>query len=304
MLKISVQTGGFYNEAKPEEGFALMHEGGVEAVDYNINDLIPVRELPKGIRVEQFDLPIEEFLATFAPMKEAADKYGIKFAQMHGPFPMYFEGNEEVNDYLIYLTERCMDAAVYLGCPAIVVHPITLPNRKQEEIQCNLNLYRRLIPAAKRTGVKVCLENMFISKNGHILGGSCADVQEVVYYVDTLNAEAGEDCFGYCFDIGHANLTARSILEDIRVLGHRLTVLHIHDNNAAEDLHLMPYSQSFKRAVDWEDFITGLREIGYKGDLSFETFMVMRHYPAPLWPEVLRLICAEGRYFRSRITEE
>ena len=83
MLQISVQTGGFYNEEKPLEGFSLMHEGGVEAVDYNINDLIPVRDLPKGVRCDRFDLPLPEYLATFAPMKEAADKYGIKFAQMH-----------------------------------------------------------------------------------------------------------------------------------------------------------------------------------------------------------------------------
>jgi len=304
MLQISVQTGGFYNESRPEEGFALMKSCGVEAVDYNINDLIPVRDVFKGARVELFDRPMDEFLAYFAPMKDAAEKSGVAFAQMHGPFPIWMEGQDDANDYLMAMTERCMDAAVFLGCPAIVVHPVTLPGRKQEEIALNLSLYRKLIPAARRTGVKICLENMFYRKSSHLIGGSCADVREVVYYIDTLNAEAGEELFGYCFDIGHANLTARSILEDIRVLGKRLTVLHIHDNNGADDLHLMPYSQAAKGAVDWEEFVAGLREIGYRGDLSFETFMVMRTYPHPLWPQVLSLITAEGRLFRDRILAE
>ena len=304
MLQLSVQTGGFFKESSPAEGMAFLSRCGIEAVDYNINDLIPVRDIFKGARAELFDLPLEEFLAYFAPLKEQAAKNGIAFAQMHGPFPIWMEGQDEANDYLLYLTERCLDAAAYLGCPALVVHPVTLPGRKKEEIELNFTLYRKLIPAAKRTGVKICLENMFYRKSSHLIGGSCADVREVVNYIDTLNAEAGAELFGYCFDIGHANLTARSILEDIRVLGNRLTVLHIHDNNGADDLHLMPYSQAAKGAVDWEEFVTGLRETGYRGDLSFETFMVMRTFPQPLWPEVLSLITAEGRLFRDRILAE
>lgn len=304
MLSLSVQTGGFYDESRPAEGFAFLRECGIEAVDYNINDLIPTRELPKGVRAELFDRPMEEFLAYFAPMKEAAEKNGIAFAQMHGPFPMYFTDYPEVNDYLIVLTERCMAAAQYLGCPAIVVHPFTLPNQKAKETEINREIYRRLIPAAKKYGVTVCLENMFCSPTGHIIGGSCADAAEAARYIDALNAEAGAECFGYCLDIGHANLTARTIREDIRTLGHRLTVLHIHDNNAQEDLHLMPYSQGAKRAVDWEGFIGGLRDIGYRGDLSFETFMVMRTFPRELWTDVMKLIAAEARYFRERILAE
>ena len=301
MLKLSVQTGGFYDEAKPAEGFAFLASCGIEAVDYNINDLIPTRELPKGVRAELFDRPMDEFLAYFAPMKAAAEKNGISFAQMHGPFPMYFANCPEANDYLIYLTGRCMAAAKYLGCPAIVVHPYTCPGNKAEEIAVNMEIYRRLIPAAKEYGVTVCLENMFCVPTGHIIGGSCADVNEVVNYIDTLNAEAGAECFGYCYDIGHANLTGRSIIEDIRTLGKRLTVLHIHDNNAVNDLHLMPYSQTSKTAVDWEGFIAGLREIGYRGDLSFETFMVMNTFPKELHVPVMKLIAAEAEYFRKRI---
>jgi len=304
MLKLTVQTGGFYDESNPAEGFDFLGECGIEAVDYNINDLIPVRELPKGVRVELFDRPVDEFLAYFAPMKEAAARNNISFAQMHGPFPMYFHDSPEANDYLIFLTERCMAAAKYLGCPAIVVHPFTYPGHKAEETEINMSIYRRLIPAAKEYGVTVCLENMFCSPTGHIIGGSCADVNEVVQYIDTLNAEAGAECFGYCFDIGHANLTGRSIIEDIRTLGRRLTVLHIHDNNAMNDLHLMPYSQNAKSGVDWEGFIAGLREIGYRGDLSFETFMVMRTFPKALHVPVMKLIAAEARYFKERILEE
>ena len=41
---------------------------------------------------------------------------------------------------------------------------------------------------------------------------------------------------------------------------------HIHDNYAAGDLHLPPYTGS----VDWSDFIAGLKTIGYDGDINYE----------------------------------
>jgi len=305
MLSVSVQTGGFYQESNPAEGFAFMKECGIEAIDYNINDIIPVRDIIKNsARCELFDRPMEEFLSYFTPMKEEAEKSGVKFAQMHGPFPIYVLDQPETTDYLISLTEKCMAAAQYLNCPAIVVHPYSLFNQKTREIEINLEVYRRLIPAAKKYGVMVCLENMFYAPTGHIIGAACSDANEVVRYIEQLNEEAGTECFGYCYDIGHANLTGRSILEDIRILGKHLTVLHIHDNNAQDDVHLMPYSQWKKRGVDWESFIAGLREIGYRGDLSFETFGVMGTFPRAVWPEVMKLISAEGRYFRDRILAE
>ena len=43
--------------------------------------------------------------------------------------------------------------------------------------------------------------------------------------------------------------------------------LHVHDNNGHADQHQIPGNGT----IDWESFSKALREVGYKGTLSFET---------------------------------
>lgn len=90
-------------------------------------------------------------------------------------------------------------------------------------------------------------------------------------------------------------------------LGKRLTILHIHDNDGNGDLHMMPYTytkHSGKDLIcDWEGFINGLRNSGYEGALSFETYRTLGSFPRELWLEVLRLIRSTGHYWAKRICE-
>jgi sugar phosphate isomerase/epimerase len=127
--------------------------------------------------------------------------------------------------------------------------------------------------------------------------------RDIYDLLDLLNAEAGEAVFGFCFDVGHANITGRNLGQDVRTLGHRLTVLHIHDNNGARDLHMVPFSQRSADGgtTDWEGFITALQEIGYTGPLNFETFAAVDQVPEALQPALLRYIGEIGRYFASRL---
>jgi sugar phosphate isomerase/epimerase len=183
-------------------------------------------------------------------------------------------------------------------------------NDTQDRIdELNFKLYSSLIPTLRECNVTVCLENLptwYTDGKGFrmIYEGHCCNPYNAVAEIDMLNDIAGKECFGLCLDTGHLNITRTPVTKYISVLGDRIKCLHIHDNNGADDLHLMPYSQAAKGAVDWEEFITGLREIGYRGDLSFETFMVMRTFPAALHEPVMKLIAAEAAYFRNRILAE
>ena len=53
--------------------------------------------------------------------------------------------------------------------------------------------------------------------------------------------------------------------------------------------------------MDWEDFIAGLRDIGYKGALNFETFAGVDLVPQEIGEAALRFIAAIGRYFAARL---
>lgn len=308
---VSIQSGDWYDESNDEKSMALAKECGIEALDFNIDHVINPYEYVKGKQFPFCDKPTDEFVAHYAPLKAAAEKYGVKFSQMHAPFPTWFEGNEKATDYLLTVVEKIIAVCAYVGCPALVVHPFFTADLKNRErdLEINLKMYRRLMPTAKKYGVTVCLENMFAFSCGHVVEADvCTNAEDACYLIDTLNAEAGEKIFGFCFDVGHANITSKNIRAYLNTLGDRLTVLHIHDNDGVGDKHLMPYSQANgtwgdTHSTDWEGFIGGLRDIGYNGNLSFETFRTTKLFPKAVEKEMLSLITAIGRYFRQRIEE-
>lgn len=305
MLKVGVQISGWYNKDDPDTSFAFIKSCGFDAIDFNIDHYLPIGTLAKSedAPTSFFDRSVEEILEYFTPVKNAAEKHGIYFSQMHAPFPIWIEGREDINDHIIMAIEKCLALCSYVGCPAIVVHPV-IRDDKKDELETNLMLYRKLMPAAKKYKVVICLENLFKTVNAITYEGPCSDAEEAVWYIDKLNAEAGEEIFGFCFDIGHALLTKKNVKQYLLTIGKRLTILHLHDNNSIFDCHMIPYSYlgNGKGFVcDWEGFIEALREIGYRGTLSFETFRIYRVMPKELCTEALKFISAIGRYWSDRI---
>ena len=307
MLEIGTQTAGWLSLANPDGSLERAKRLGFETMDLGFPhisyDAANLTVLPS-----RYDLPVEEFAAPYVRMKQAADKNGISIAHAHAPFPIWRKGEDAHNAFMMVVLEKVMRTCAAVGCPALVVHPITR-STKEKEWEINMKLYRQLMPIAKETGVKICLENLFGVNTGRVLEGVCADAEEAVRYIDTLNAEAGADCFGFCFDVGHANLLHKNPKHYLETLGHRLTCLHIHDNDGQNDLHMAPYTQTryYKKctcALDWELFIAGLRSIGYRGSMCFETFRVTDLTPQPLWDSALSHIINIGKYFRDRILSE
>lgn len=304
MLKVGVQSAGWLSFEDLDGSFARFKDQGFETVDLGFPGVPFDPEKP----IQSFyDKPMEEIIAKYRAMKEAADRYGITFSQSHAPFPLWLKGQDAYNAYMITVLEKLCAVCEIIECPAIVAHPI---NRtlKENEWATNMELYRAIMPTAKKHSVKICLENLFTVHTGRVLEGACADAEEVCRYIDTLNAEAGAEVFGFCFDVGHANLLHKDLRRYINILGKRLTVLHIHDNDGQNDLHLMPYTQSRYRqvctnALDWESFVLGLKDIGYTGTLCFETFRVLNITPRALWDSSLRHIANIGKYFKARILE-
>jgi len=305
MLKIGVQSAGWYDRDRPTESFEYIKSCGFEAIDFNIDHyLSPGKLVKEGITSTFFDQTTEEIVEFFAPLGEAAEKTGVEIAQMHAPFPCWYPDHPEVNDYIRMALDKCFAVCEAVKCPAIVVHPAGAPS-KFTEWDYNLTLYRSLIPHIKKySGVKICLENIFFTRPNRLIEGRFAVAEDAVRMIDLLNEEAGGDYFGFCLDVGHANLARRNIRDFINILGDRLTILHIHDNNGMDDQHIVPYSclaANNSHVCDWDAFVEGLRDIGYRGALAFETFRIFSAYPAAVHTEVLKLISAIGRHWRERI---
>lgn len=303
---ISVQSGDWYDESNDEASMKRLADAGFNAIDFNLDHIFSPSDYRKGKEFPICDMSYEELEKHYAPLRAAAEKNGITIAQTHASFPIYYPDEDKVNEYIFTVLEKTIAINSFIGCGATVIHPYTCADKELCR-RVNMDIYTRLIPTAKKYGVKICLENLFYCINGLVIGGECYEPNEACTYIDELNAIAGEEVFGFCLDVGHAHLVGQNIKRFVKTLGKRLTVLHIHDNNGVFDQHLMPYTQvsgwGDKCATDWNGFIEGLRDIGYSGPISFETFKVTNLFPAALTDDVLKLISAIGRYMSDEINE-
>ena len=304
-LLVGVQSGDWYNEADDEGSMRYAREIGLEAIEFNMDHLINVADYAKGKAFPLCDKPIEQFVEHYTPLKQASQKYGVKIAQMHAPFPIWYEQDIAVTDYLLRVLEKVCGVCAYIGCPMLIVHPHNAKD-ESETLRANLEMYERLIPSAKKYGVTICLENLLAMNGDEIVGGVCSSAKQAVYLIDTLNEKAGEKVFGFCFDVGHANASGINMRRFLNELGDRVTALHIHDNNGKSDAHLIPYTQirdqwGVELGVDWDAFLGGLKDIRYQGALMFETFRATNHFPKAVEKRALALILGIGEYFRERI---
>ncbi len=297
MAVIGVQTGGLTGLYGVDGAYRAIREAGFGAADANLDEMLSYRDIVEKRRPAAFEAEGEESLRFFRPWKDAAEKYGIDNYQAHAPFPSCLAGEDEYNEFLMRALEKTLAGCAYIGCSRLVIHPFFFGYDKamtpEEEWALNLDRYTRLIPAAKKHGVTILLENMFTRWRTKIYAACCSDFEIACRYVDELNRIAGEDLFGFCLDTGHALLVGRDIRDVMVTLGSRVKAFHIHDNNGADDQHTAPYMG----VLDWNRFAEGLRLIGYRGALCFETHGAVNAFHGDLAPHVLRLICESGKLF-------
>ncbi len=301
MLKISIQTTKIFEAFGIDDGFRIIHEAGFDCVDLTLIPFVTPSAV-RGAEESIFEKSDEEIKAFFEPYRAAAAKYGVEFYQAHAPVQS-LQKTPEACQYMIEVFKKCLMLCRHLNCPYLVVHPFFFgySDRLDSKVEWDTNIsgYSQLIPAIRQYGVTVCLENMFSVRRGKVYAASCQEPEEVNRYIDTLNEIAGEKYFAFCYDAGHSNLIGRDMYATIRKLGHRIECLHIHDNDGCDDQHLSPYMG----CADWSRFVKGMREIGYRGALNFESHGVISTFDHEIVPDALKLTAATGRMFARRITE-
>ena len=305
--EISVQTARWLDEQKPEESMHYIKECGFDGVDFNMNSLFRATYDEEKL-TSFFDKSIPELVREYTPLKVAAKEHGVTFCQSHGILVLYYKDDETKTDYLMKVTEKMIAICQYLECKAIVIHPwmgAQFGAGKEEEYATNMGMYRRLMPIAKKYGVKICLENLWEKHGEKYVDVPCTNVREACDYIDTLNKEAGEDVFGFCLDIGHTKFYNIDIYEYMQTLGKRLTVLHLHENDGTSDSHMIPYTQvdaeGPSKCIDWESVLKGLYDIGYEGSLSFETCTAIVNLVPEMKTLALNHIAEIGKWFRKRL---
>ncbi len=307
-MKISVQSGGIIEHLGAKKCYRLIAEAGFDAVDWNgVEHACPRSVIFDGEKRKDciYFRPLNEVLEYFKEELYAIKEAGLFITQAHAPFPAYLSSSPEILDDMTEIYKKVIEVCNSVGCKRLVIHGISLAlgdnvNTAASVKKLNYRLYESLIPTLLKCDVTVCLENLFTAGGGPVIEGVCSDPYEAAEYIDSLNAKAGKEVFGFCLDTGHIRLLSKDFRVFVPVLGKRIKCLHIHDNDGTTDAHLAPMAGN----INWNHFCNSLKEIGYEGDLSFETFrqaIAALEVNEDMLLPTLRYICETGKNFKNQI---
>ena len=301
-MKISVSTFGAFTLGI-DEGLRAIAEAGFDAIDLGLDSVFAQKDTIDEA-YEAYLLDEKRIRETINAVKEGLKKYGLTIGQAHAP-NAYVPRKPKETEIMRKCVEKCFAICEELDCRHLVIHPICdgsarYPSlTKEDEIRENMAYFSSIIPLLKKHNVVCCLENAYSLDWGtkKAYACACSDMAEANRYIDDLNALAGEKRFAFCLDTGHALMIGTDIYNAIKMLGDRLEILHVHDNDGYLDEH----TATFLGVCNWGRFIKGLREFGYKGNINMETSSFVQLFPKELVPAALKLLAAEADYFRTKV---
>lgn len=290
-MQVSLQAWPLLDILGIDEGYQALREAGVWHCDFGMG-----RFFNKAQRA-LLDEPLDTVLAAAEPFRAGAKKYGMTITQTHAPFPCWELESDIMHERMIAVTEKCIALTAFVDSKYCVVHPAHTVKAEErlpmaEEWAINKEFYTALIPTLKKYDVVCCLENMIHKYQGQFyMGSACSDAHEAAAWIDELNAIAGEERFGFCYDSGHAHVARLNQRRFLNILGKRTKVLHVHDNVGINDQHLAPYMGN----IDWDQFILGLKEAGYEGEMFFEASKTAMVHPHSMIQTCLDMMAETGR---------
>lgn len=203
-------------------------------------------------------------------LKKAVDASGLQIS-VHGPIwdlnPASW--HQEIRALAYKKVTQSIDACSALGGDIVVMHPGRCPIPQLEYLLTGAKghfvaFVSDCLKHAKSRGVQLTLEN-FPTNTEHPYS-SPADMVALIEELDGL---------GITFDVGHSYLNKRwnkvsapeqKIAREIRLIGKRLTHVHLHDNRGTWDEHLVPG----KGDIDFRPIVKALRDVRYRGRIVAE----------------------------------
>ncbi|MBR1866978.1 MAG: sugar phosphate isomerase/epimerase [Clostridia bacterium] len=282
MIKTGIESVGYFTFGDEKEGLEKAKAHGYDCLDYG------------GICADSsplFTYSEENYEKYLVDLGNTAKRIGIEFFQAHGLWPKD-DTTEELRERSITYYEKQIRGCAFLGCERLVIHtcmPDGWAPEKDEKVtfEENVKVLERLLPTAEKYGVKICVENLPF---WHLSMARTEAVKKLVRAVDSKYAKI-------CLDTGHANVMKENIYESVKTAGSDLEVLHVHDNTGSrEDRHYIPYQGN----IDWEGFVKGLNEIGYRGCMSLETVIAPR-MPEPMREEMRIALAKIARHLASKV---
>jgi len=203
----------------------------------------------------------------------AADR-GIHFPQGHfyaaqigrdSGRPTWFDAAPADDDaFALAMDEmrRWIDLFSALGTKAAVLHVGGFALRDQGWSEKRILARRaqaltRMAEYAQGGPTTICLENLPFPGSGV---ATLADIREILFAVNCSNV-------AICLDTGHGNVAGVDCPQFIQGAATHLAALHINDNDAKSDGHVLPYGCG---TIPWDRVLRALRAVHYQGPFNFE----------------------------------
>lgn len=262
-----------------KEGLRFQKEAGFDAVDCSTS---------------LFDLTSDAWQGQVEQVLRDAEDIGICCELSHLPFIGISAVQNEA--YLTLFSEkmhRAIDVAATLGVKYAVIHPNggnILQRQYDRTAQLDMikSHFEPFIEHAARVGLNVVVENMRAVPGMRLAHRFAQDADELCDLADAFG-------IGICWDFGHANISAMKQSEALAYIGKRLKVIHVNDNAAIDDEHLLP----FEGNVDWRDAMHGLALADFDGLFNFE--LSTGKLPASMRPAFAAYVLAAARELMSYI---
>ena len=244
---------------------------------------------------ENSRLTEEDYQEYAFKLKKHLDEIGLVCNQAHAPFDFKYGMDFDISNPEYLAITRAIESAAILGAKTIVVHSIVLKKNAQIifDRAYNLAYYRSLQPLCEKFNIRIAIENLFVldDKRGYYRG-RLGTASELSAFISELNSPY----FVACVDIGHAAMTGNEPEEFISGMDNALLqALHVQDGNYQVDCHTLPYLGNF----NWSAIMQSLKQIDYKGELTFEIVKYLRNLPSELLLDALRFSEKVGRHLIS-----
>lgn len=286
-MKLVTMTRSLERRFGLKKAIKMLKDAGFDAYDCSL-----------GYAMSKGEFSGDDAIEKAREIREYSDKLGMPCAQTHTP--SHASDIRGIKYFLagIETEKKAVEISGILGAEVAVVHPTSLTDAEGNYDM----LYSKLLPIAKKYGLKIACENMFAWKDQfsieiETVPTACGHSRDFMRQVDIANDEN----MVACVDIGHCHLPNNESFEDMmKALGHdRVAALHVNDNDKINDIHIFP----FVGKIDWDNVCRVLAEINYQGNFTYEVDTLVEKYPDELLPECLELLEKTGRYLIKKIEE-
>ena len=204
-------------------------------------------------------------------LKDSSITFNIAHAPIHYPF--FFNNYYKRNDIGI-LGDRILksiDISKEVGVKKIVIHVGTYLDENynydiENSIEHNIKYLEPFVKKAVENNILIAIENgTQMQKDEPLFKNTAPYIDELIQIVEYYNKKYGKEVMGICFDFGHANVGNLDIPNEIKKIGNKLKVTHIHDNYGTDS-----HNQPFDGTINWVDVRNSLIDINYDGELTSE----------------------------------